>query len=153
MSDLVKTIILVLAVTAVCAGAPSQSKNVSQQESSEPATPSTDKTWLKHIDPKEAHALLQKKEAPLVLDIRTAFEYKGGFIKGARLVDCYSKNFKEDLAKFDRGKMVIVHCRSGGRSTRNLPLFKKLGFKKVYHLDGGILAWEKAGYPLTRNRE
>mgnify|MGYP001242343052 CR=1 FL=1 len=52
-----------------------------------------------------------------------------------------------------RGKMVIVHCRSGGRSTRNLPVFKKLGFKKVYHLDGGILAWEKAGYPLTRNRE
>ena len=39
----------------------------------------------------------------------------------------------------DRNKPVIVHCRSGGRSTESLEIFRELGFKNVYHLDGGIM--------------
>ena len=50
----------------------------------------------------------------------------------------------------DRNKPVIVHCRSGGRSTESLEIFQELGFKNVYHLDGGIMAWEKAGFALIK---
>jgi rhodanese-related sulfurtransferase len=43
-----------------------------------------------------------------------------------------------------------VHCASGGRSTHSLALFKKHQFQSIYHLDGGIKAWQKAGLPVEK---
>ncbi|MFP6881875.1 MAG: rhodanese-like domain-containing protein [Roseibacillus sp.] len=54
------------------------------------------------------------------------------------------------MGKLDRNKAYLVHCRSGGRSTNSLGVWKKLGFKRVYHLDGGFLAWQKAKLPVEK---
>ena len=126
------------------------------QESSTPAKEtrsnetSKESEWLTHVNAKEANELIQSKTPPMVLDIRTSFEVKSGIIPGARTANYYAKDFEEQVAKLDKEKPIVVHCRSGGRSKESLPVFKKLGFKKVYHLDGGILAWEKAGFPIEK---
>ena len=104
----------------------------------------------KNIGPAEAKKLLDGEMPPVVLDIRTQFEVNAGRIDGSTHIDYYGKNFKEEVAKLDRDKPLIVHCRSGGRSTESLGIFKELGFKNVYHLDGGILAWEKSGLGLIK---
>jgi rhodanese-related sulfurtransferase len=106
-----------------------------------------------HVDAAGAAKLLaaEKKEGkPVVLDIRTPAEYSEGHLKGATNIDFNGKNFEEELAKLDRDKAYVVHCRSGGRSGRSLATLKKLGFKKVYHLDGGIMAWEDAKLPIVK---
>ena len=126
------------------------------QESTSPAkeTPKEEKPevpdWLTHVNAEEAKKLIQSKKPPTVLDIRTSFEVKSGVIPGAKTANYYAKDFEEQLAKLDKEKPIVVHCRSGGRSKESLPIFKKLGFKKVYHLDGGILAWQKAGFPIEK---
>ena len=103
-----------------------------------------------NIGPAQAKELLDGAEPPLVLDIRTAFEVNAGRIDRSTHIDYYGKTFKEEVGKLDRDKPLIVHCRSGGRSTESLGIFQELGFKNVYHLDGGILAWEKAGLGLVK---
>jgi rhodanese-related sulfurtransferase len=83
-----------------------------------------------------------------VLDIRTPREFKSGHIRGARLLDYYSSDFVERLKRLDREKTYLVYCRSGNRSGKSLTIFKRLGFRRVFHLDTGIAGWLKEKYPV-----
>jgi phage shock protein E len=65
-------------------------------------------------------------------------------------VDFKNANFKEELGKLDRDKEYLIHCRSGGRSTAAKPVFEELGFKAIYHLDGGFIGWEEAELPVSK---
>ncbi len=84
-----------------------------------------------------------------VLDVRTPDEFKEGHIAGAKLVDFKAGDFDAKLAELDRDKTYLVHCRSGRRSSSAFAKMKELGFTSVYHLDGGILAWEEADGETT----
>jgi len=106
-----------------------------------------------HVDARQAGELLSgpdKKNSPIIIDIRTSDEFREGHLKGARQIDFLEEGFAEKVRKLDRSRPYLIHCRSGGRSSRSLALWKKMKFKKVYHLDGGILAWEKAGLPVVK---
>jgi rhodanese-related sulfurtransferase len=91
-----------------------------------------------------------KTDAITILDVRTAKEYGAERIAGSKNIDFRGKDFAEQIGKLDRAKPYLVHCRSGGRSTSSLEVFKKLGFKTIYHLDGGIDGWKKAGLPVEK---
>ena len=47
-------------------------------------------------------------------------------------------------------RRVSVQCRSGARSALAAATLADLGYTRVAHLDGGILAWAAAGRPMTR---
>lgn len=108
-----------------------------------------------HVNAKEASALLEDKDAtkrPTVIDVRSQDEYDEGHLKGAQVLDFLEgeEEFEESLKKLDRDKPYLIHCASGRRSNNSLAIWKKLGFTKVYHLDGGIKAWEDAKLPVER---
>ena len=106
-----------------------------------------------HVNAREAAQLLShkdEKKRPVIIDIRTSGEFKEGHLEGARQIDFLEDDFAARVRKLDRARPYLIHCRSGGRSSRSLALWNKLGFKKVYHLDGGILAWKKASHPVVK---
>lgn len=107
-------------------------------------------TKVVDVSPKQVAEMLAKKEAPQVIDARTAEEFSEGHIKGAVVIDVTAADFEEKLDKLDRDKTYILHCRSGGRSARALEVFKKLEFHHVYHMNQGMLAWKKAGQPTVK---
>ena len=43
---------------------------------------------------------------------------------------------------------IYVLCRSGGRSMRVATALEAQGFKHIYNIEGGILAWSAAGLPV-----
>ena len=47
------------------------------------------------------------------------------------------------LAELDPLKETVVICRSGGRSLQVATFLAARGFKSVYNLAGGILAWSR----------
>ena len=102
-----------------------------------------------HIKSAEAAKLVAAGNITVV-DVRTPEEFKEGHIKGAKNIDIASKDFEAQLAKLDKTKPVLVHCQAGGRSTRALPTFEKLGFTNVTHLDDGFGGWEAAGKPVEK---
>ena len=104
-------------------------------------------TEVVHVDPDQAAELLESDPPVAVLDVRTPQEFAQAHIPGALNVDFRDPAFAEKLQQLDRNRPYLVHCRSGRRSTAALPTLEKLGFRRVYHLDGGILAWEAAGKP------
>jgi len=42
----------------------------------------------------------------------------------------------------------LLYCLFGGRSSSMFKKMRKLGFKKVYDLDGGIIEWKNEGFEV-----
>ena len=111
--------------------------------SATPHDQAAQKTEVTVVTVEEAKKLLAQKDAPTVIDIRSAKEFKEGHLAGAKRIDYRSRRFRKDLAKLDPNQAYLMYCWSGWRSTRSLPIFKELGFRKIYHLDCGMQGWEK----------
>ena len=89
-----------------------------------------------------------EKNKGIVLDVRTPKEYNESHISGAINIDYKNDNFRSEIGKLDKGKKYYIYCRSGKRSANSRKIMNELGIKKVYDLDGGILAWKKKEYPI-----
>jgi phage shock protein E len=111
-----------------------------------PAKPS----FVRDLTPDEAEALLKSNTNVVVLDIRRPQEFAAGHLAGATNLNFYAPDFAETLAKLDRNKPYLLHCATGGRSTRCLPELEKLQFTNVYHLKAGIAGWQKAGKTVVK---
>ena len=119
-----------------------------QGAAGQPATPGPAPS-VKHVGPREAQKLIAEKKV-VVLDVRTPGEFKTSRIPGATNIDFLASDFQQRLNALDKSKAYLVHCASGGRSTQSLKAFQTQQFQSVYHLDGGIKAWQKAGLPLEK---
>ncbi|ADJ26302.1 Rhodanese domain protein [Dehalogenimonas lykanthroporepellens BL-DC-9] len=105
------------------------------------------------LSPAEARTMIQENLGQtdfVLLDVRTPSEFAAGHIEGAVLLDFNSGNFQAEAEKLDKNKRYLVYCRTSNRSGQAVNLMKNLGFMEVYDLDGGIVAWEAAGYPVVR---
>ena len=87
----------------------------------------------------------------VVLDVRTPGEFMVGHIANAINIDVEGMQFNTDVSKLDKTKTYAVYCHSGRRSGIATSEMSKLGFSKLFNLDGGIGAWSAAGQPLVTN--
>ncbi len=90
----------------------------------------------------EADKLISKN-AVVVLDVRTPEEIAEGKLANALEIDYRSDSFVEECKRLDRNKSYLVYCRSGRRSSSAIEKMKELGFKKLYNLEGGYMAWSE----------
>jgi len=91
------------------------------------------------------------KEEPLILDVREDAEYKDGFIQGAVHVPLVQLESRvSELASW-RDRDVLIYCRAGQRSARAASILKRQGFTHLHKLDGGIMAWQSANLPVSRD--
>lgn len=87
-------------------------------------------------------AKINKKSVQLV-DVRTPEEFAAGHIGNAMNIDVQSADFETRAqALISKDKPVAVYCRSGKRSQRAVSLLSGMGYKVIYDLKGGYLAWE-----------
>lgn len=103
-----------------------------------------------HVDAAGGAKLLAEKPEIVPLDVRTPPEVAAGKIDGAVHCDFKADDFKAKLDELDRDKTYLVYCAVGGRSSMALPILKELGFDKLYHLDGGMKDWQKAGNKVVQ---
>jgi sulfur-carrier protein adenylyltransferase/sulfurtransferase len=76
-----------------------------------------------------------------VVDVREPPEWDIGRIDGARLTPLSS--FAEALRTFDSARDVVVYCKTGVRSAKAVRQLRDAGFRRVWNLQGGILAWSE----------
>lgn len=94
---------------------------------------------ISHITPEELKQKLKQKDIQLI-DVRTPSEFKARNIKAFINVPLNTLN-NSSVTKLSKEKEVIVICQSGMRSNKASKLLKKLGFRKVTNVKGGMNAW------------
>lgn len=104
------------------------------------------KESVKTLGVAEFATVIERPEVRLI-DVRTATEYAEGHLAGAENIDVKRDDFAERIQ--DIKGPVAVYCRGGKRSLKAAGQFAAQGCT-VYNLDGGILAWQKAGRPTTK---
>lgn len=88
---------------------------------------------------------LKKSNNVYLIDVREQDEYNQAHIQGAHLMPLSTFNPK-DVKK--QNLPYVFYCRSGARSHHAAMLFKQLNPNfEIYNLEGGILSWQKNGYP------
>ncbi len=78
----------------------------------------------------------------VILDVRTADEWREGVIEGAVCMNVMSPIFQSEIKELDKGKSYLVYCLSGGRSSQACMLLNAAGIDNVFNLSGGISAWD-----------
>ena len=81
------------------------------------------------------------EEGIVLLDVRTPEETAAGKIEGALELDYNDPDFAGKVAGLDQDKTYLVYCRSGNRSGKACRLMAAQGFRHLYNLKGGFLAW------------
>ncbi|WP_348663491.1 rhodanese-related sulfurtransferase [Chlamydia vaughanii] len=106
-------------------------------------------TQGKHISPKEWHEKLEENRC-LVLDVRNNYEWKIGHFENAVLPDIQTfREFPEYAERLSKQHdpattPVMMYCTGGIRCELYSSLLLEKGFKEVYQLDGGVIAYGQA---------
>jgi adenylyltransferase/sulfurtransferase len=91
------------------------------------------------ITVEELKRRLDRGEQVFILDVRNPEEYQICRIPGSTLLPL--PQLPQRHAELDRGREMVVHCKSGMRSAKAIQFLRQQGFDKVKNLQGGILAW------------
>ena len=93
---------------------------------------------------------LMNTQNPLLLDLREAKEVEAGKLPNAVHVPLSQLASRSaELAKYT-SRPVIAYCDRGQRGHSAAGALAKLGFKDIYHLQGGFKAWKDAGLPVSK---
>jgi phage shock protein E len=71
---------------------------------------------------------------PLIIDVRTEAEWKGGHIEGAVLIPYEKIEEKIEAIAKDKSQPIYLYCRTGRRSKIAEESLKKLGYKNIINL-------------------
>jgi rhodanese-related sulfurtransferase len=106
---------------------------------------------MRQLQPSEVLALCASGPAPLLLDVREAWEVAAAAI---RLDGVASRHIVMDqiparLAELDPAQAVLCICHHGLRSAQVASFLTRQGFDSVYNLAGGIDAWSQTVDPAV----
>ena len=83
-----------------------------------------------------------------LVDVRDEREWLAGHVPGTRNIPLEMLRADPD-AFLSRTKPIVFVCARGVRSLTAAKLAERLGYAKVYNLDGGTQAWTKSGLQLS----
>jgi len=99
---------------------------------------------LELISPQDASALAAEKKA-IIIDVREDNEWNSVHIPGAIHIPLAQLNSRLPELQSYKNSAIITQCRSGTRSAKALDILKSAGFNHVQNMEGGLIAWNKAG--------
>jgi rhodanese-related sulfurtransferase len=82
-----------------------------------------------------------------IIDVREPFEWSAGHIAEARHIPLGELGRR--AVEIDADRPVVLVCRSGSRSEQATRALRQAGWPNAVNLDGGMLAWQRAGLPVT----
>lgn len=85
---------------------------------------------------------------PQIIDVRTGAEWRSSHIAGAVHVPITELGSRIAGLQLDGTRPIVAICRSAHRSIPAVRLLRRQGFRNACQLQGGMLAWWKAGLPV-----
>lgn len=133
-------ILLILFVLSACA-------SQTPAETIAGASVSVDGGSYLSVTSSELNTMLANKDFVFV-NVHIPF---AGNIAGTDLSIAYDQ-LEQNLTKLptDKNTKIVLYCRSGHMSELAAETLVKLGYTNLWNLDGGMVAWEQAGYEILK---
>lgn len=94
---------------------------------------------IRHISTDQLKKELKETKNKQFIDVRSPGEFKGNHIRGFKNLPLHQLSQK--ATTLDKDNEVVVICQSGMRSQKACSQLKKLGFKNITNVKGGVSAW------------
>lgn len=103
------------------------------------------------ISPRALHDLMQKGEAPLVVDVRLPAEWMA--LRIGTVLNLPLNHLAELSSKLDPKEPLVVVCNSAYRSSMATGVLERKGMGNARNLEGGSEAWIAAGLPVLEGEK
>lgn len=105
---------------------------------------------IDQLTPAELTRLMNRENA-VVIDLRSQEEFNKGHILNARNIpEGELQSRQKELEKL-KAKPMVACCSSGAIAPKIARSLKAMGYEKIFVLKGGVLSWQNANLPLTKN--
>ena len=107
------------------------------------------KKRIREVSVDEVKAKLQEGEQFVLIDVREESEFAKDHIPGA--VHIGKGTIERDIEEKvpDLNTPIILYCGGGFRSALAADNLRKMGYRNVFSLDGGVRGWREKGFPLA----
>ncbi len=109
------------------------------------------KPRIKELTVDQVKAKLARGEKFHLIDVREESEWAKDHLPGAVYLGkgIIERDIEQKLP--DTGAEMVLYCGGGFRSALAADNLQKMGYTKVFSMDGGIRGWREKGYTLTRD--
>lgn len=92
---------------------------------------------------------IDAKEKIVIIDVRTPMEVSRGKIENSTNIplDFFESEIERKIK--DKNTEVYLYCLSGSRSIIAAQIMDRKGYKNVFNVLSGMLAWRAKSYPLV----
>ncbi len=97
------------------------------------------------VTPREVKTRMDRGDDLFILDVREPHEYQICNLRGYLIP---LGELPRRVHELDSSREIVAHCRSGKRSAEAVEFLRQAGFRKIWNLKGGILAWSDEVDPL-----
>lgn len=150
MREIINTVLAAMVLFAVLA-IPVSAKQFNQAvvEAVKDFTSNIPTTHWYQMKPEALFQKLNQGERVFLIDCRRPDEFGACHIKGALNLPLHQ--IADNLGQLpgDPNALIVVYCRGGTRSMFATSALLVLGYKNVFSLSGGFMAWLDAGYPVA----
>jgi rhodanese-related sulfurtransferase len=107
------------------------------------------KRRIKEVTVDQVKAKLDRGERFHLIDVREESEWAKDHLPGARPMGkgIIERDIEERIA--DAAAEIVLYCGGGFRSALAADNLQKMGYTRVFSMDGGIRVWREKGYPLV----
>jgi rhodanese-related sulfurtransferase len=137
-------ILFVFTLVLAACGSPAQS---AAPTATRLPTPAVQIGW-EQISVQEAAA--HQAGGAFMLDVRQPEEWEQAHIAGATLIPL--GELQGRLNEVPKDQEIVVICHSGNRSKTGADILAKAGYTNVSSVQGGIVDWVTAGYPVVAGK-
>ena len=101
------------------------------------------------VEVKDLNDAIKENKDISILDVRTGGEYSKENIQNS--INLPVDQIAEKIEKIipDKNKKIYVYCLSGSRSVFAVNTMVKLGYKNVFDVKSGLLAWRVNKFPVS----
>jgi rhodanese-related sulfurtransferase len=96
---------------------------------------------------------LQSGKRVTLIDVRTPVEHEEMHIEGSQLMPLDDLNPEAVKSAAAQSEQCVIICHSGKRADQAFQKLAAAGCDRLAILDGGVTAWEAAGFPLNRSEK
>lgn len=93
-----------------------------------------------------AQAYEKYQQGVFFLDVRSQAEWNQAHLAQSVLIPL--DELQSRLSELPRDRDIVVVCLSGVRSQEGVTILRQAGFSRASWMQGGLEAWQAAGYPL-----